>query len=266
VTIGITLCTDKNHDRFLSMYLQTIQASALRTIFEVLKDIVNDVNVYFTPEGVRIQTFDTAKVTLIQMFLPAENFEEYTCDAEMIAGLNMTNTHKLLKSVTNNDSMSMRMEGTDIIDIAIENTTKHSRTSFRLKLLDINEDMLNVPEMDMDVVTTIPSTDFQRIARDMANLSPEMRIARHGSELKFSCVGDFADQSTVLECGGDGPAEEIGCVYPLKYINMYTKATNLCSSVQLFQFSEPNMPIVFRYAIANLGDIKFYLAQKNEET
>lgn len=36
------------------MYLQTIQASALRTIFEVLKDIVNDVNVYFTPEGVRM--------------------------------------------------------------------------------------------------------------------------------------------------------------------------------------------------------------------
>jgi proliferating cell nuclear antigen len=248
------------------MYLQTIQASALRTIFEVLKDIVNDVNVYFTPDGVRIQTFDTAKVTLIQMILPAENFEEYTCDAEMIAGLNMTNTHKLLKSVTNNDSLSMRMEGRDVLEIEIENTVKHSKTSFKLKLLDINEDMLNVPDMDMDIVTTIPSTDFQRIARDMANLASEMSIVRHGSKLKLSCLGDFADQTTILECGGTGPAEETGNVYPLKYINMYTKATNLCSSVQLFQFSEPNMPMVFRYAIANLGEIKFYLAQKTEET
>ena len=148
----------------ISMYLQTIQASALRTIFEVLKDIVNDVNVYFTPDGVRIQTFDTAKVTLIQMILPAENFEEYTCDAEMIAGLNMTNTHKLLKSVTNNDSLIMRMQGRDVLEIEIENTVKHSTTTFKLKLLDINEDDLNVPEIDMDIVTTIPSVDFQRRA------------------------------------------------------------------------------------------------------
>ena len=246
------------------MYLQTIQASALRTIFEVLKDIVNDVNVYFTPEGVRIQTFDTAKVTLIQMFLPAENFEEYTCPEEMIAGLNMTNTYKLLKSVSNNDSLSMKMEGRDNIDISIENTVKHSKTSFRLKLLDINEDMLDVPEMDLEIVTTIPSTDFQRIARDMANLATDMRIARHGGMLKLSCLGDFADQTTVLDCGGDGPDDEVGNSYSLKYINMYTKATNLCSSVQIFQFGESDMPIVFRYAIANLGEIKFYLAQKTE--
>ena len=248
------------------MYLQTIQASALRTIFEVLKDIVNDVNVYFTPQGVRIVTLDTARVTLVHMFLPAENFEAYTCETEVIAGLNMANTHKLLKSVTNNDSLTMRIEGRDVLEIEIENTVKHSSTKFKLKLLDINEDDLNVPEIDMDIVTTIPSVDFQRIARDMANLSTEMTIKRTTSTLELSCAGDFADQMTTLDCAPITLTSEIGGTYAIKYINMYTKATNLCSSVQLFQFSEPEMPIVFRYAIANLGEIKFYLAQKTTET
>ena len=249
----------------LSMYLQTIQASALRTIFEVLKDIVNDVNVYFTPQGVRIVTLDTARVTLVHMFLPAENFEAYTCESEVIAGLNMANTHKLLKSVTNNDSLIMRMQGRDVLEIEIENTVKHSTTTFKLKLLDINEDDLNVPEIDMDIVTTIPSVDFQRIARDMANLSTEMTIKRTKTTLELSCAGDFADQMTTLDCPPVDRDEPVGGTYALKYINMYTKATNLCSSVQLFQFSEPNMPMVFRYAIANLGEIKFYLAQKSED-
>ena len=248
------------------MYLQTIQASSLRTIFEVLKDIVNDVNVYFTPTGMRIVTLDTARVTLVHMFLPAENFEAYSCESEVIAGLNMSNTHKLLKSVTNNDSLTMRMEGRDVLDIEIENTVKHSTTTFRLKLLDINEDDLNVPEIDLDVVTTIPSVDFQRIARDMANLSTEMTIKRRASSLELSCAGDFADQMTTLDCAPSDKLTEMSGTYPLKYINMYTKATNLCSSVQLFQFCEPEMPIVFRYAIANLGEIKFYLAQKTTET
>ena len=245
------------------MYLQTIQASALRTIFEVLKDIINDVNVYFTAQGVKVVSLDTAHVTLINMFLPAENFEEYSCETDIIAGINLSNMYKLLKSVTNNDSLRMRIEGHDILEIEIENTVKHSVTQFRLKLLDINEDDLSVPDIEMDLVTTLPSVDFQRIARDMANLATDISIVRRGHLLELSCEGDFADQKTVIECGPPKDAEPIGGVYPLKYINMYTKATNLCSNVQLFQNSQnPKLPLIVRYAIANLGDVRFYLAQK----
>lgn len=245
------------------MYLRTIQASALRTIFEVLKDIINDVNLYFTPEGLKIVTLDTARVTLVHMFLMAENFEEYTCSSEIIAGLNIANTYKLLKSVTNNDSLAITIEDRDIMEIKIENTVKNSSTSFRLKLLDINEDILDVPDIKMDLVTTLPSVDFQRVARDMANLSQDLSITRHNTQLVLSCQGEFADQTTTIDCGTDGPDEPIGNVFSLKYINMFTKATNLCSSVQIFQdANDSNMPIIIRYAIANLGDVRFYLAPK----
>ena len=44
------------------MYLRTIQAAALKSVFEVLKDIINDVNVYFDAKGVHILTLDTARV------------------------------------------------------------------------------------------------------------------------------------------------------------------------------------------------------------
>ena len=247
------------------MHLKTIQASALKSVFEVLKDIINDVNVYFNANGVQILTLDTARVTLVEMSLGAENFEEYECPVPVAAGLNMTNMYKLLKSVTNNDSLRMKIDDHDILEIEIENTVKHSTTKFRLKLLDINEDDLSVPDIDMDLVTTLPSVDFQRVARDMANLATDISIVRRGHLLELSCEGDFADQKTVIECGPPKEAEPIGGVYPLKYINMYTKATNLCSNVQLFQNSQnPKLPLVVRYAIANLGDVRFYLAQKME--
>jgi proliferating cell nuclear antigen len=61
------------------MHFRTIQASALKTVFEVLKDIINDVNVYFNSSGIHILTLDTARVTLVHMTLVAENFEEYEC-------------------------------------------------------------------------------------------------------------------------------------------------------------------------------------------
>jgi proliferating cell nuclear antigen len=245
------------------MHLQTIQANALRTIFEVLKDIVNDVNIYFQPEGIKILTLDTAHVTLVHMSLPAENFEEYSCPTEIVAGVNLSNMYKLFKSVSNSDSLRMSIDDRhEVICIEIRNSVKNSSTQFHLKLLDINEDDLIVPELEMDLVTTLPSVDFQRITRDMANLASEISIVRRGAILELSCRGDFADQKTEIICGSQENEKTVGGVYPLKYINLYTKATNLCSAVQLFQHE--NLPLIIRYSIGNLGDVKFYLAEKVE--
>lgn len=245
------------------MYLKTIQAASLKSVFEVLKEIINDVNVYFTPQGCHILTLDTARVTLVHMTLSAENFEEYDCPTDVTAGLNMSNVYKLLKSVTSQDTMSMRVEGRDVMELVIENSTKKSSTNFKLKLLDINEDILDLPDIKMNVITTLPSVDFQKLARDMGNLASEMTIMRDGTTLELSCRGDFADQTTVI----DYPEHvgRTGNIFSLKYINLFTKATNMCSSVQLMQDSEnESMPIVFRYTIANLGDLRFYLAPKLE--
>jgi proliferating cell nuclear antigen len=243
------------------MHFRTIQASALKSVFEVLKDIINDVNVYFSAKGIHILTLDTARVTLVHMELGSENFEEYECPDDIIAGLNMANVYKLLKSVSGQDTLFVRIEGRDYMEIYIENPEKKSATNFKLKLLDINEDILEFPDINMNVITTMPSVDFQRITRDMGNLSNEMDIIRDGNKLELSCHGDFADQKTVIEF--PETVKRTGSTFSLKYINLFTKATNMCSSVQLMQDSEnENMPIIFRYTIANLGDLKFYLAPK----
>lgn len=247
----------------MSVSFRTIQASAVKAVFEVLKDIVNDVNVYFTPAGMRILTFDNARVTLVHMVLNAENFEEYKCSGEVIAGLNMGNVFKLLKSVTSQDTLFVEILGRDFMEIYINNSEKKTSSQLKLKLLDINEDDIVFDPIPMDIITTLSSTDFQRITRDMGNLSNEMTIMRYGQKMELSCIGDFADQMTTLEFP-DAPVSRTGGTFSLKYINLFTKATGMCSSVQILQNSSNDGPIIFKYTIANLGDLKFYLAPKIE--
>lgn len=247
-----------------NMHLKTVQASAFKSVFEVLKDIINDVNVYFTETGIRILTIDTAHVTLVHMHLAAENFEEYTCTNTIIAGMNMSNMFKILKSVTSQDTLTIDIQGRDYMNVKIENTVKKSSTCFKLKLLDINEDELEIPDIEMDVITTLPSIDFQKIIRDMSNISNEIQLNREGTILELSCLGDFADQITRIECPESVP--KVGNIYSLKYISMYTRATSMCSSVQIMQNSQSkDIPVIFRYSIANLGDLKFYLAAKLDD-
>jgi len=75
---------------------------------QVLKDILNDVNVYFSSSGLRILTLDTAKVALVDMFLPAENFEHFQSET-IVVGINVTNMFKLLKFISNNDTLTMEV-------------------------------------------------------------------------------------------------------------------------------------------------------------
>jgi proliferating cell nuclear antigen len=199
------------------------------------------------------------------MFLNAENFEEYYCEADIVAGINVTNMFKLLKFISNNDTLTVEINSREYLEIRIENTAKRSDTRFQLKLLDINEDRIEVPDIVMAVVTTMPSIDFQRICRDMHNLASDLEITRNGSNFIIKCQGDFANQETVIECTDDGSfTGTLKGMYSLKYLNLFTKATGMCATVQIMQ-EEDNRFMVLRYNVANLGELKFYLATKSTD-
>lgn len=244
------------------MKLVTIQASAIKSTFEVLKDILNDVNVYFKPDGMYITTLDTARVALVDVFLAAENFDEYECENEILAGINISNTFKLLKTITNNDVLTITVATKEFMDIVIKSESKKTVTSFQLKLLDINENRIQVPDINMTTVTTMQSADFQRMCRDMSNIGTNIEIIRDGNLLTMKCAGDFANQESSIECVDESP--HVSGVYSLRYMNTFTKATSMCSTVQLMQ--EPNSKfLILKYNVADLGELKFYLASKVSE-
>lgn len=245
------------------MKLKTVQASAFRSLFEVLKDILNDINIYFSPQGIKISTLDTARAALVDIFLGADNFEEYQCPDESIAaGVNISNTFKLLKSISAQDTLTISIESKEFLKFTIENDTKKTKSTFSLKLLDINEDFIQVPTVNMSVITTLPSVDFQKICRDMNNIGTDVEISRCRNEFQIKCDGDFANQHTTIECTDDQNfSGNISGMYSLKYINMFTKATSMCSTVQIMQENE-NRFLILKYNIANLGEVHFYVATK----
>lgn len=243
------------------MRLKTVQASAIKSVFDVLKDIISDVNFIFDKSGVYMRTLDNAKVTFINLFLDARNFEVYECSERIIAGINITNTFKLLKAISSNDTLEISIN--EKMEIVIDNAQKKSNTVFRMNLLDINEEDFNLDELKFSVTTILQSVNFQRIIRDMANFSNYVKITRYENKLRLQCVGDFVDQTTELEC-----SETIDYMiedeYSLKYINMFAKATSISANVSIQQEKEGS-PVSFKYFIANLGEIQFFLAPKTDQ-
>ena len=115
----------------------------------------------------------------------------------------------------------------------------------------------------MSSVTTMPSIDFQRICRDMNNLATDVEITRRDKHFIIQCFGDFANQETIIECN-DSFMGQLSGKYSLKYLNLFTKATGMCSSVNIMQEDE-NRFLTLKYNVANLGDLRFFLATKTAD-
>ena len=234
------------------LVIQTVQSNVIKILCDVLKETLNDVNFLFDETGMRVMAMDGSHVALVHLRLYADRFETYRCNEKIQVGLNMNNLFKLIKTVTNMDIITFFINANHRHEfgVKIENSDKNTNTTFHLKMLDIDEDELRIPDIQLDSVITMQSNDFQRMCRDMLNISDVIEITSTENELKLSCDGDFASQETIIGEANHGLKftkcnETISGKYSLKYINLFTKSTN--SSNILDFFLKKDFPLMLKY-------------------
>jgi proliferating cell nuclear antigen len=266
------------------LVLKTVQAVAFKVLVEALKELLTDVMIEFDATGMKILAMDTSHVVLVHLKLEASKFEVFHCDGKISVGLNMLNLHKLIKTINNNNTLSLYIDKDDVnhLGIKIENTDKNSKTSYKLNLLDLDHSDIYVDPTAFTEVVTLPSADFQKICRDMHALADLMEIRSIHNQLIFSCKGDFCSQETVISdaagsaaaatpftgAGGaaaaagtamaGGTAEIVQGVFSIKHLVLFTKCTNLCSTLELYLKND--YPLIIRYDVSSLGSIRLALA------
>lgn len=257
-----------------AMLCKTVQGGAIRSLVEVLKECIHDVALSFTPAGVRLVTMDGARCALVYMKLEAQNFEVFHCPGRVTVGVNMTCLFKLLRSMGSQDMLTLYSEedAPERLGIIIHNSEKNSTTHFKMKLLDVDEEVIELPSKDFHSVFTVPSAYWQRLMRDMSNIGDtlHMRCLTDGS-LSMSVDGDFASQETVIgpssaEAASSGMLVNSKCAdvvegrFSLKYLSLFARAANLASTLMLF--ARNDYLLLLKYNIASLGELRFCLAPK----
>ena len=141
---------------------------------------------------------------------------------------------------------------------------KQSKTQ-KLRLIEPETEELEVPDVTFSSIINLPSTDFQKIIRDLSCISEKIEIKSVQNELIFKCTGSFA-QAEVRRTESDGCMEFkqndtkkiIQGEFSLKNLGYFIKCTNLCSQIEMYL--ENDLPLVVKYNVASLGDIKLCLA------
>ena len=179
---------------------KTVQTIAIKQCNEALKEILTDANIEWNEKGLKIITLDPSNTILVHLKLEKENFEYFHCTKRMFIGINVLNLFKLLRTLTNNDALTLFIEEDNInqLGIRIENGEKNTLTTYYLNLIEVDETSYQIPPAQFESIITMPSNEFNKICRDMSNLTDIIEIKSVGSQLIFSCKGDFATQETIM--------------------------------------------------------------------
>lgn len=259
------------------LYLRTVQASAIRTLSEVLKDVLVDINIYFDETGILINSMDNSQSAFVHVKLEASKFDKYHCPNLFHCGLNTPNFHKLLKTINNSDIIHLYIDkkNDQRLNIRVENAEKKSVSVSTLNLIDTDETILEIQDIMIESVYNMSSTDFQKNIRDLSHLDKHVRVFSDTNAFKMSVSGTFADQTIQIGHTERDPKREstasyqdedgfdyIG-TYDLSFLSVFCKASGLCSTLELYM--KPDNPLILNYSVAELGSIKFVLSPINDD-
>jgi proliferating cell nuclear antigen len=70
---------------------------------------------------------------------------------------------------------------------------------YEMKLMDIDQEHLGIPDTQYDATITMSSAEFQRICRDLAALGESVKIEASKEGVRFSSEGEVGNGSVLLK-------------------------------------------------------------------
>lgn len=272
--------------------LKTTQSSAIKIVIDAINSLLTDANFDFFPYnientenndsesneykstigGVILKEVNKTGKILVYMRLDADKFDVYKYNyhkKKLTLGIDISNLLKCLKCMSHFDTMTWLVDDDDInkLIIILESSEKKEKKTFKLNLMDIEEETYEIAPIQFPYLINIPSQDFHKYCKDMSSSTDKIEIKATSNKLYFSGKGEIGNiEFEVGETNGglsitsttNNSNEIVQGLFELKFLLIFTKCTNLCNQVILYLKND--YPIIVTYQIAALGEIKLVLS------
>lgn len=116
------------------------------------------------------------------MLLNASAFSPFRCDRNIALGINLTSLTKVLRAANEKDILTLKAEDApDVVNLTFESSETDRISEYDIKLMDIDQEHLGIPETQYAATITMPCAEFARICRDLMALSESGKLSLHAS-------------------------------------------------------------------------------------
>jgi len=250
----------------------SVKAEAFSSIFQHMKLFTESVNVMFEPDRMFIQAMDSARVSIVEMYLPADWFDKYEHkkSGTITLGINTTIMFKVLSTRDKIQSILLNYDMNQSDKLGLEFTSESKSVfnkNFEIPLMDIDEEMMEIPTMDYQAEFSLPSANF-------ASLVTQMKL--FGDTLQFECSEDKIQMSAVSQDVGKmnvnipiddlnafsiNEGEELNISFSITHLGSICAYSKIAKDIDICITN--NYPIRLTYLLNDSGaKFVFYLAPK----
>jgi proliferating cell nuclear antigen len=235
-----------------------------KTLFDVLKDLLTEVNLRFDEKGFKIVSLDPGKIGMI--YLSVFNLEKYVCKDVIYAGLYIGYMYKILRTVSTGHYLEWRIRRDEpkVMEVVLSHHDRRIQTTHHIKILNLDIEEITIPVVEFDCVVSMPSTDLQKHIKELSHVSNVLTIRGNERNIQFIARGDLGDTCIDVSPTPSGlnwiHRKEAGQAfdgsYFIKYIERFSRG-QVDNTVELF--FRQDYPLIMRYQMT-IGSLRFCVA------
>ncbi|GAF78493.1 unnamed protein product [marine sediment metagenome] len=174
------------------------KVTQLVAIFRYLKNITEIVNINFSTDQLYIQGLDSSHACLVEIKIMADWFDSYTSDT-LTLGVSCGILFKVIDCWKEKQEITLEYDSDDMDRLCINFKGEGTLTKdFALPLLDIDTDILEIPESEYQVDLAMASNLFNELISEMAIFNDTIKFNCNEDSVSLSANGEAGEMKTII--------------------------------------------------------------------
>ncbi len=236
------------------------EAGLLKESVNVIASLITEGVFNLKKDGMELIAIDSANVAMVEFKLHQMAFETYEIDKEMSIGINFDDLKTVMK----------RAKKTNRIEIEVDKQLKITiggRRSFYLPLLDIKQNVPNVPKLEFPAKAEVRASFLLDSIADAKQIADAAIFEATENEFKIRARGEGREVEAKLIRGDEdlisleveSPAKSM---FPIDYLEKMVKASKLVDTAVVKLGND--YPMRLEFSLIDRLDLSFILAPRIE--
>ncbi|MBU2099684.1 hypothetical protein KKB11_00450 [Candidatus Micrarchaeota archaeon] len=220
-----------------------------------ISTFISEGNFRFNDSGISFKAIDPSQIVLVDYSIAKSSFDKYAIEPTYV-GVDLVELNKIMSRILQNDRMTLDLTENEM---SIHFQGELSR-SFRLPLIDVSEQEINVPSTKFDATVEINARMFKESLKDAALFGSSVVLRAKANQFMIEARGSSGTLKTVAKEAKNVIVKtnsEVVSKYSLNFLSNIVKEADPDSKIKLEL--KGDAPMKVSYSIGG-STIQFHLA------
>jgi proliferating cell nuclear antigen len=220
-----------------------------------ISSFISEGNFRFNDYGISFKAIDPSQIVLVNYSIPRASFVLFDVEPNLV-GMDLVELNKIMQRVLPSDRLTMDLSDSDLAIILDGEINR----AFRLPLIDVSEEEINIPSTKFDAVIEINARILKEALKDAALFGSSVVLRVKGTQLVIEARGSQGTLKTVAKQAKSVSVKsdsEVVSKYSLSFLSNIIKEADPDSRIKLELKTDAPMKVSY-----NIGDsnLQFHLA------